>query len=92
LSSVPLIRVDVDDREGTVASKVREAEVEWIPYIVVVGEKEAKENFLTARVRGEGLRKMSTMELMDEVESKVKGKPKASSPMPMMISMRPRFI
>jgi len=86
------IRVDVDDREGTVASKVREAEVEWIPYIVVVGEKEAKENSLTARVRGEGLRKLSSMELMDEVESKVKGKPKAPSPMPMMISMRPKFI
>ncbi|MGB9756713.1 MAG: threonine--tRNA ligase, partial [Candidatus Bathyarchaeales archaeon] len=38
------IRVDIDDRTLTLQKRVREAEMEWIPYIVVVGEKEAESN------------------------------------------------
>jgi threonyl-tRNA synthetase len=31
------VRADVDDREESVSKKVRDAEVEWIPFIVVAG-------------------------------------------------------
>jgi len=33
------IRVDIDDSASTLQKKIREAEQEWVPYIVVVGEK-----------------------------------------------------
>jgi threonyl-tRNA synthetase len=34
------IRVDIDDRPLTLQKRVREAEMEWIPYIIVAGQKE----------------------------------------------------
>jgi threonyl-tRNA synthetase len=33
------IRVDIDDRPLTLQKRVREAEMEWIPYIIVAGQK-----------------------------------------------------
>ncbi len=38
-----MIRVDVDDRfDETLAKRVRDAETFWVPYVVVIGEREAK--------------------------------------------------
>ena len=34
------IRVDIDDRNETIGKRIREAEKEWIRYILVIGEKE----------------------------------------------------
>ena len=34
------IRVDVDDTANTLQKRIREAETDWTPYIVVVGQKE----------------------------------------------------
>lgn len=34
------VRVDIDDRSMTLQKRVREAEMEWVPYIIVVGQKE----------------------------------------------------
>src|SRR5438477_7468883 len=36
------IRADLDDRDDTMQSKVRDAELSWIPFIVIYGEKEIK--------------------------------------------------
>ena len=45
------VRVDLDDDDATLGKKIRNAEKEWIPYIVVVGEKEKESGVLTVRVR-----------------------------------------
>ncbi|MFX1449447.1 MAG: threonine--tRNA ligase [Promethearchaeota archaeon] len=45
------IRVDLDDRSDTIGKKIRNAGQEWIPYIIVIGEKEIKSNKLAIRVR-----------------------------------------
>lgn len=45
-------RVEADVREETLSKKIREAELEKVPYIVVVGEKETKDNLLNVRTRG----------------------------------------
>ncbi len=45
------IRADLDDRELSLAKKIREAEKSWIPYIVVVGDKEIKTGKLNVRKR-----------------------------------------
>ncbi len=31
------VRVDIDDRASTLQKRVREAEMEWVPYVIVVG-------------------------------------------------------
>ena len=85
------IRVDMDDRDMTVSRKIREAEKEWIPYIVVVGEREAKENSITVRIRGGGMKKMSVESLGKEIEEKTRGKPFRKLPLPARLSMRPKF-
>ena len=45
------IRVDIDDSSSTLQKKIREAEQEWVPYIIVVGEKEIESGTLSVRVR-----------------------------------------
>ncbi len=44
-------RVDVDDREKGLGRRIRDAGREWIPYIVIIGEREVKSNTLNVRVR-----------------------------------------
>ncbi len=45
------IRVDVDDRPDSIGKKIRDAEMEWTPYIVVIGQKEVDSNLLSIRIR-----------------------------------------
>ena len=45
------IRVDCDDRSLTMQRKIREAEMEWVPYIIVVGQREIKSGVLSVRDR-----------------------------------------
>src|SRR5207244_2445831 len=48
------IRADLDDRDDTLQSRIRDAELSWVPYIVVFGERELKSEKLSVRVREEG--------------------------------------
>src|SRR5438094_1910091 len=45
------IRADLDDRDDTMQSKVRDAELSWIPFIVIYGEKEISAKELSVRSR-----------------------------------------
>jgi threonyl-tRNA synthetase len=45
------IRVDVDERAESIGKKVREAQLQQINYILVVGEKEVKDKTVTVRTR-----------------------------------------
>jgi threonyl-tRNA synthetase len=45
------LRVDIDERDETVGKRIRDAEVEKIPYVVVYGDKESDES-LAVRKRG----------------------------------------
>ncbi|MEM2994367.1 MAG: His/Gly/Thr/Pro-type tRNA ligase C-terminal domain-containing protein, partial [Candidatus Nitrosocaldus sp.] len=87
------IRVDVDDRDESVGKKIREAEMEWIPYIVVVGEKEIASNRLSVRERvSDKIREMSVEELAHEIEDALKDKPYMPLNMPKYLSMRPQIM
>jgi len=46
------IRVELDDRSESVSKKIRDAELQKIPFIIVVGDKEEKEINITVRERG----------------------------------------
>jgi len=92
------IRVDLDDRPLTMQKKVREAEMEWIPYIVVIGEKEVKSDTLTVRERSIGkigelgkFRQMKLEDLANEIESKTNGKPFKPLTLSKTLSKRPSF-
>jgi len=87
------IRIDIDDRSETVPKKIRDAEREWIPYIIVLGDKEAGAERFPVRVRGDGqIQQMAINELAAEIKKQVKGKPYRPLPLPMRVQQRPRFV
>ena len=86
------IRVDIDERPLTLQKRIREAEMEWVPYILVVGEKEIESGMIAVRDRK--TKEVHSMELEDlirEVEEAVKGLPFKSLPLPKLLSKRPQF-
>jgi threonyl-tRNA synthetase len=85
------IRVDVDDRDETLASKVRDAETEWIPYIIVVGEKERSQNSVTMRIRGNGQKQLSVEDAIKEVNMQIGDKPRTPLYLPASVSLKPKF-
>jgi len=87
------IRVDVDDRNETMGSKIRDAEKEWIPFIAVVGEKEKASGKLQVRIRETGKQEIaSTEQIVRIIKEKTKGMPYRGLPLPRLISKRPRFV
>ena len=87
-----MIRADLDDREETVEKKIRDAEVSWINYIVVIGEKEIKKKILTVRERKtQKIKEMSEEELINEIENETKGFPRKMINLPLEVSNRPTF-
>ena len=48
------LRVDVDRRQEKIGYKIREAELQKIPYMLVVGDKEAADDTVSVRVRAAG--------------------------------------
>ena len=48
------IRVELDSRNETIGKKIRNAEVEKISYILVIGDKEEKNGTVSVRERGKG--------------------------------------
>ena len=87
------IRVDIDDRRETVEKKIRDAELEWVDYIVVVGEKEIKSKKLSVRIRKSGkIEKMKSEKLIDGIKEKMKDKPFKQLSLPKLLSERPIFV
>lgn len=89
------VRADWDDRPLTMQRKIRDAEMEWIPYIVVVGKEEASTGVLAVRDRrlkeSQMIRKMRLEELVSEVKRETEGKPFKPLTLPRALSKRPRF-
>lgn len=91
-------RVDIDDREETVSKKIRDAGMEWVPYVVVVGDEEERDGNLTVTVRSESLPnrpvrvKMGVMELEERISDEVSGYPFKRNPLAVRLSARPRFV
>jgi len=87
------IRVDIDDSASTLQKKIREAEQEWVPYIVVVGEKEVESGTLSVRdreLKGQQ-QNMTADQLIAKVSEKIAGKPFKPLPLPLYLSKRPQF-
>jgi len=86
------IRVDIDDRQLTLQKRIREAETEWIHYIVVIGQKEVESGMLAVRDRlARKIRKMKIEELITEIEKKIEDKPFIELSLPKHLSQRAQF-
>ena len=48
------VRVEVDDRNEKIGYKIREAQLQKIPYMLVVGDKEVAANAVGVRSRSDG--------------------------------------
>jgi threonyl-tRNA synthetase len=58
------LRVELDDRNEKLGFKIREAQLQKVPYILVVGDKEAESGSVAPRRRGETLPAVSIDELI----------------------------
>lgn len=87
------IRVDIDDNASTLQKKVREAEQEWTPYIIVVGEKEIASGTLSVRDREarSSQQNMTPDQLIAKICDKIANKPFKPLPLPLYLSKRPLF-
>lgn len=48
------VRVEIDDRNEKIGKKIRDTELMKVPYMLVIGEKEANENMVSIRRQGKG--------------------------------------
>ncbi|RNJ78570.1 MAG: threonine--tRNA ligase [Nitrosopumilus sp. H8] len=87
------IRADIDDRNESIGKRIREAEKEWIRYIMVVGSKEAGSDTLSIRDRNSGdVRDVSFDDFAREVSEQTKDKPFAALNLPRDLSKRPQLM
>ena len=69
------IRVEVDDRNEKTGYKIREAQLQKIPYMLVIGAKEVEENAVSVRSREEGdIGKKSVDDFIEEILKKIEEK------------------
>lgn len=67
------IRTLIDDRNEKVGKKIRDNELKRIPYLLIVGEKEANDDLVSVRIQGEGDKgQMKIDEFAEHVAQEVK--------------------
>ena len=68
------IKTEVDTLNETISYKVRKAEKQKIPYILVIGDKEAKEKILNVRMKGNVVKKMTKKQFCNKILKEIKDK------------------
>ena len=87
------IRADIDDRPESLSKRIREAETEWIPFILVIGDKEAESTTLVIRDRRTGTQNESNIEeLIERIRKETKDKPFMPLNLPKYLSKRPQIM
>ena len=67
------IRVEIDDRNERMNAKIRDAQLQKLPYMLVVGDKEVEANTVNVRLRsGENLGALPVAELISRMEEEVR--------------------
>jgi len=92
------IRCDLDDRDESVGKKVREAGMDWVPYVVVVGDEELEAGTLTVTIRSKSTpkkpykEKFTPNDLISVIKEETKGLPKKPLYTPEKLSRKARYI
>ncbi len=86
------IRFDIDDRNEKLGKKMVRARQEWIPYVIVVGQKEIEsEKFkLASRENGQEI-VMDKSEIEKFIKDQIKGYPYRPIALNKLLSKRPSF-
>lgn len=86
------VRVDIDDTEETLSKRIRSAEMEWIPYIVAIGERDIGKGVFQVRKRESKQQEtMNPDALVEEIARRTAGMPRRKLPLPARVSRRPKF-
>ena len=67
------VRADADERDETLGKRIREAELQKIPYVVVWGDRETREAMAVRRRGGEGIETLSIDGLVEEIRDAIAG-------------------
>ena len=59
------VRAEVDERDETLGKRIRDAELQKVPYVVVWGDRESREAMAVRKRGGEGVSTMSLDALVD---------------------------
>ncbi len=69
------IRVELDERNEKIGKKIREAQLEKVPYMLVIGDKEVEEGKVSVRHRKEGDKGSMTIdEFLNMIKAEIKSK------------------
>jgi threonyl-tRNA synthetase len=69
------LRVEIDDRAERLNAKIRDAELQKIPYVIVIGDKEVSQGKISVRSKKEGnLGSMSVEEFIKHIKDRINSK------------------
>jgi threonyl-tRNA synthetase len=88
------IRTDIDDRDESIAKRIRDSESEWIRYTLVVGDKEMRTQIFTVRDRELKSRQvqMTLEELVADIRSYLHNEAYLPLDLPTNLSERPQIM
>lgn len=87
-------RADFDDREETMGKKIRQSEIDWIPYTIIIGKKEQQNQTISIRKRligepfgpkkqtSEQINNVKLDKLLEMLEDDTRNFPKYKLPLP----------
>ncbi len=96
--TVANIRADLDDRDESVGKKIRESGMDWVPYVIVVGDAEVESGKLTVTIRKESKKDkphkvtLTEDELVAVVRQDIGGMPFRPLYTPRKLSKKARYI
>ena len=86
------VRVDLDERHETVGKKIRNAAGDWVPYVIVIGDRELEGGAVTVNVRETNEKvEMDIDELVNRIHEETKGMPFRKLPLPITLGNRVNF-
>jgi len=91
LEKIPF-RVDFDDRDMSVGKKIRESGRHWVPYTIVIGDREVGGDELAVRIHGGEQRQFSIDQLNEAIRQELVGRPYRPLNVPVRLSERPIFV
>jgi len=66
------IRVELNDKNEPLNARIRDAEMQKIPYILVVGDREAEQNTVSVRSRSQkGQNVVPVSEFVEKIKSEI---------------------
>ncbi len=86
------VRADLDERHETVGKKIRNAAGDWVPYVIVIGDREIEGGPLTVNIRETNEKvEMDLNDLVNKIHEQTKGMPFRKLPLPVGVSNRVNF-